>query len=103
MGLSRLQREYDHREPAESTGLTDQQLIDALIERVQNGAIAIAATARRAPSQSVGALADDLYTLADATADHRDLVAHLAGLLDQPTPERRAAALAALDLPQETR
>lgn len=53
--------------------MTDQQIIDALVKRVQDG----------------------------AALDHRDIVAHLAGLLDQPTPERRAAALAALDLPQE--
>lgn len=83
--------------------LTDQQLIDALVKRVQDGAREMAEAASYLPNMHFGRLHNAMISHAADAQDHRDLVAHLAGLLDAPTPERRAAALAALDLPQETR
>lgn len=83
--------------------MTDQQLIDALIERVQGGAGALVTQARFLNTATIRTLSDLTESVVRSVEDHRDFVAHLAGLLDQSTPERRAAALAALDLPQETR
>lgn len=81
--------------------MTDQQLIDALIERVQEGAKALAGWATQLPGMRLENVYSALIEQQLDAQAHRDLVAHLAGLLDMPTPERRAAALAALDLPQE--
>lgn len=82
--------------------ITDQQLIDVLVKRVQEMASESMARARRMPGMSVATLAPAVIANFHAAVDLHDTFAHLAGLLDQPTPERRAAALAALDLPQET-
>lgn len=81
--------------------MTDQQLIDALVKRVQDGARANAEAAALLPICTALGLSTALPVHSSDAADLRDIVAHLAGLLDAPTPERRAAALAALDLPQE--
>lgn len=83
--------------------MTDQQLIDALVKRVQDGARELAEVSARLPTMHLGHLHAAMTSHAQTALDHRDIVAHLAGLIDAPTPERRAAALAALDLPQETR
>lgn len=81
--------------------MTDQQLIDALVKRAQDGARELAEAAAGLPNTHFCHLYHAMLNHAEAAQKHRDLVAHLAGLLDFPTTERRAAALAALDLPQE--
>lgn len=81
--------------------ITDQQLIDALVKRVQEMTSACMDRARRMPCMAVETLAPTVRANFHAAVDLHDTFAHLAGLLDAPTPERRAAALDALDLPQE--
>lgn len=81
--------------------MTDQQLIDALVKRVQEMTSASMTRARRMPNVGVESLAQLVTENFHAAIDLHDTFAHLAGMLDHPTPERRAAALAALDLPQE--
>lgn len=83
--------------------MTDQQLIDALVKlagRQVGTHMDLTDMLARRPVSTIATHIEDAIARA---RDINDTVCALAGLLDQPTPERRAAALAALDLPQETR
>lgn len=81
--------------------MTDQKLIDALVQRAQELALAVSGDASEMPAQCASDLCQTFARHRAEATELRQVVAHLAGLLDAPTPERRAAALAALDLPQE--